>query len=59
MSIWRKLCLSVGGILLGWGIATMMHANPDLWHYEKAKSTKGYDYWTNNAGAEILVIKIK
>jgi hypothetical protein len=58
---WRTLCGELFVFLCGCVItAGIFHmTNREPWHYEKTKSTKGYDYWTNSAGVEILVIVTK
>ncbi len=50
--------LSVIVLCAALGFVMPWPKHQDPWHYEKTKSTKDYDYWTNSAGEEILVIRV-
>lgn len=51
--------LVIAGFLTAAGIASCRSHQKAAWHYEPTRSTKGYNYFTNTAGAEILVITTK
>jgi len=51
--------LVLAGFLTAAGVASCRSHQRAAWNYERTKSTRGYDYWTNSAGVEILVITVK